>query len=164
MLACMSGLIARGLGEWVRDGGWAWADTVALHIATLRQGKRRPEQDSILRWSCRGESSCHVVECMALSQQTLLRPPAQPGRAASGSLAAHPLSGRAWPALRIPDAWRVLYWHLPTPRLRAVGGRADLLFPSVCHRSEEHTSELQSLMRISYAVFCLKKKNITDIN
>src|SRR3546814_10063322 len=29
-------------------------------------------------------------------------------------------------------------------------------------RSEEHTSELQSLMRISYAVFCLKKKN-TDI-
>src|SRR3546814_2847376 len=29
-------------------------------------------------------------------------------------------------------------------------------------RSEEHTSELQSLMRISYAVFCLKKKNITN--
>src|SRR3546814_7137264 len=29
-------------------------------------------------------------------------------------------------------------------------------------RSEEHTSELQSLMRISYAVFCLKKKNIKD--
>src|SRR3546814_9173989 len=28
----------------------------------------------------------------------------------------------------------------------------------VFHRSEEHTSELQSLMRISYAVFCLKKK------
>src|SRR3546814_4939275 len=30
-------------------------------------------------------------------------------------------------------------------------------------RSEEHTSELQSLMRISYAVFCLKKKKITII-
>src|SRR3546814_5532885 len=29
-------------------------------------------------------------------------------------------------------------------------------------RSEEHTSELQSLMRISYAVFCLKKKKIND--
>src|SRR3546814_4259117 len=29
-------------------------------------------------------------------------------------------------------------------------------------RSEEHTSELQSLMRISYAVFCLKKKNTSD--
>src|SRR3546814_3922460 len=37
---------------------------------------------------------------------------------------------------------------------------ADLSRGSVdaCHRSEEHTSELQSLMRISYAVFCLKKK------
>src|SRR3546814_4793583 len=31
--------------------------------------------------------------------------------------------------------------------------------PSPTPRSEEHTSELQSLMRISYAVFCLKKKN-----
>src|SRR3546814_7644768 len=30
-----------------------------------------------------------------------------------------------------------------------------------CDRSEEHTSELQSLMRISYAVFCLKKKKKT---
>src|SRR3546814_944698 len=30
------------------------------------------------------------------------------------------------------------------------------------HRSEEHTSELQSLMRISYAVFCLKKKKQKD--
>src|SRR3546814_7917301 len=37
-----------------------------------------------------------------------------------------------------------------------VSGRAVLVRPG---RSEEHTSELQSLMRISYAVFCLKKKN-----
>src|SRR3546814_1603945 len=36
---------------------------------------------------------------------------------------------------------------------------ASLLFPGpLTVRSEEHTSELQSLMRISYAVFCLKKK------
>src|SRR3546814_3306743 len=34
---------------------------------------------------------------------------------------------------------------------------------SIDVRSEEHTSELQSLMRISYAVFCLKKKKITDV-
>src|SRR3546814_1102867 len=35
----------------------------------------------------------------------------------------------------------------------------------LAHRSEEHTSELQSLMRISYAVFCLKKKKqTTDTN
>src|SRR3546814_1982767 len=36
-------------------------------------------------------------------------------------------------------------------------------YVSIC-RSEEHTSELQSLMRISYAVFCLKKKNINITN
>src|SRR3546814_2013249 len=35
----------------------------------------------------------------------------------------------------------------------------DLLQIAETVRSEEHTSELQSLMRISYAVFCLKKKN-----
>src|SRR3546814_3156103 len=33
---------------------------------------------------------------------------------------------------------------------------------TVIHRSEEHTSELQSLMRISYAVFCLKKKKTSE--
>src|SRR3546814_3591580 len=38
------------------------------------------------------------------------------------------------------------------PRLRASG------VEDWANRSEEHTSELQSLMRISYAVFCLKKK------
>src|SRR3546814_8221528 len=37
-------------------------------------------------------------------------------------------------------------------------------FPSAASRSEEHTSELQSLMRISYAVFCLKKKINTSIS
>src|SRR3546814_1461659 len=44
---------------------------------------------------------------------------------------------------------------------RSIGSRTAvpaMLFHLV--RSEEHTSELQSLMRISYAVFCLKKKNI----
>src|SRR3546814_2664902 len=39
----------------------------------------------------------------------------------------------------------------------------DRLSRSVTQRSEEHTSELQSLMRISYAVFCLTKKKILHI-
>src|SRR3546814_4720348 len=34
--------------------------------------------------------------------------------------------------------------------------------PTTSERSEEHTSELQSLMRISYAVFCLKKKKLLN--
>src|SRR3546814_4902913 len=57
-----------------------------------------------------------------------------------------------------------------TPTTSPFGSKADLLCecaPSfgvvrrnhrIIFRSEEHTSELQSLMRISYAVFCLKKK------
>src|SRR3546814_4092696 len=40
-----------------------------------------------------------------------------------------------------------------------LGMRADAPADDLARRSEEHTSELQSLMRISYAVFCLQKKN-----
>src|SRR3546814_7889299 len=44
--------------------------------------------------------------------------------------------------------------------VEAVGtGLLERLHGTAGKRSEEHTSELQSLMRISYAVFCLKKKN-----
>src|SRR3546814_7258122 len=57
--------------------------------------------------------------------------------------------------------------HDPPRRDRVEGGRARLASGARMdlgkrhrgvRRSEEHTSELQSLMRISYAVFCLKKK------
>src|SRR3546814_10196834 len=46
------------------------------------------------------------------------------------------------------------------PTSRSVSGQTRSRSP----RSEEHTSELQSLMRISYAVFCLKKKQKKEIN
>src|SRR3546814_7992181 len=42
--------------------------------------------------------------------------------------------------------------------------RQTLCLAGELHRSEEHTSELQSLMRNSYAVFCLKKKHISQTN
>src|SRR3546814_2258776 len=52
---------------------------------------------------------------------------------------------------------RILHRHVDADRgvrrSRSTGNESD------AGRSEEHTSELQSLMRISYAVFCLKKKN-----
>src|SRR3546814_4553018 len=61
------------------------------------------------------------------------------------------ICGPAFRAL-FPD--RAIGYHpAALPRLR---GRAAI--PWTILRSEEHTSELQSLMRISYAVFCLKKK------
>src|SRR3546814_1441932 len=52
------------------------------------------------------------------------------------------------PVMMAPDK---VYTLKPTPI-------ATSITFGVGHRSEEHTSELQSLMRISYAVFCLKKK------
>src|SRR3546814_4670096 len=45
---------------------------------------------------------------------------------------------------------------------RAAGRAPELQLAAHAFRSEEHTSELQSLMRISYAVFCLKKKKDKD--
>src|SRR3546814_3858908 len=51
--------------------------------------------------------------------------------------------------------------------LTYAGSRAMLVYRLPLNevvRSEEHTSELQSLMRISYAVFCLKKKTKSEIN
>src|SRR3546814_6381907 len=60
--------------------------------------------------------------------------------------------------------------HVKAPRVPAALSQQIVAFvqalrdedlfkaPGIAERSEEHTSELQSLMRISYAVFCLKKK------
>src|SRR3546814_6943530 len=50
-------------------------------------------------------------------------------------------------------------WVLDRSALVVEGRRLTLKLPDDGSRSEEHTSELQSLMRISYAVFRLKKKN-----
>src|SRR3546814_1647603 len=51
-------------------------------------------------------------------------------------------------------------YRSPIKALIPVAGKA--MVAHVTSRSEEHTSELQSLMRISYAVFCLKKKTINS--
>src|SRR3546814_3366473 len=48
--------------------------------------------------------------------------------------------------------------ELPPPERFAPLDWLDRTLDKLLNRSEEHTSELQSLMRISYAVFCLKKK------
>src|SRR3546814_1336378 len=53
---------------------------------------------------------------------------------------------------RLPIRVHLLLVSIPT----SIG---ELVALDVLGRSEEHTSELQSLMRISFAVFCLKKKN-----
>src|SRR3546814_20331048 len=64
------------------------------------------------------------------------------------------LMGLASVVLLAFPAWYVAHYALLSARL---AGKRDTLGKGL-DRSEEHTSELQSLMRISYAVFCLKKK------
>src|SRR3546814_7535860 len=57
------------------------------------------------------------------------------------------------------DATRLLGDFLPLDQLKLLAGPDRLNMTRLAlNRSEEHTSELQSLMRISYAVFCLTKK------
>src|SRR3546814_6792625 len=83
-------------------------------------------------------------------------------------------SSARWSASQNPALWRVVSYSgpgLPRPMIKRMGGwfiypestqekplPADLARQGLdwANRSEEHTSELQSLMRISYAVFCLK--------
>src|SRR3546814_2870452 len=85
-------------------------------------------------------------------RQTLVRPPARGGRWAIAGRDRRQRQCREGDGLSLPRKapakWLIRRWEPPAPRRawRAM-------------RSEEHTSELQSLMRTSYAVFCLKKKN-----
>src|SRR3546814_4637157 len=84
-----------------------------------------------------------------------------------------PVPPRLHAAMTRPQPWR----KLPTMPRKSASPEATETSPVAdfeasldaleqlvekMERSEEHTSELQSLMRISYAVFCLKKKTKTD--
>src|SRR3546814_5317021 len=62
------------------------------------------------------------------------------------------------PIAPVPDEFSLLVADGPSVNWRSV------LPPVPVYRSEEHTSELQSLMRISYAVFCLKKNKNQNKN
>src|SRR3546814_3559593 len=87
---------------------------------------------------------------------TVTEPPHRFHRIASavrGRLDSLPLSSYR----KTEESYWTLGW-LPNRIDRAV----QELAPDIVHRSEEHTSELQSLMRISYAVFCLKKKKTSN--
>src|SRR3546814_1519760 len=75
-------------------------------------------------------------------------------------------SSRALLLTTLSSAWA--HSQLLPLRIGATAGMSGKISrSSVSHkdnRSEEHTSELQSLMRISYAVFCLKKKKSSQLH
>src|SRR3546814_7931371 len=81
---------------------------------------------------------------------TRSRMPAKRSRTRLAPKIASPLQMPRYCTIRLPSTDEVVVTIMASPPMRVGRDKA---------RSEEHTSELQSLMRISYAVFCLKKKN-----
>src|SRR3546814_6180320 len=91
---------------------------------------------------------------------TLFRSPEKTARAHRGGLSRlHPATPHCRACGARPRSTHRLR-HTPHNRVARLSVK-NRCAPLGIHRSEEHTSELQSLMRISYAVFCLKKKQTT---
>src|SRR3546814_6287303 len=113
----------------------------------LRRPPRSTLTDTLFPYTTLFRSTTH-------ENRQLERQLPQRALAAPGTVAARRAAGRGRPAgnqarRREVPGRRARRARLPQRVLRAED------------RSEEHTSELQSLMRISYAVFCLKKNNNT---
>src|SRR3546814_10369015 len=100
---------------------------------------RVPRHKAPWTWVHDGQN-CSVIECHAL---------ALPGHGEARKLAVSPLAD-----VRVLHPCSRVNW----PSLLDNDGRRAPHEQDQLLRSEEHTSELQSLMRISYAVFCLKKQ------
>src|SRR3546814_2875726 len=94
---------------------------------------------SISRWRALGVYGSHL---------TTRRPPRR--------VMPHPRNGRWRRRSHVSSRWSIGMWKRSSENGRACAALR-------LTRSEEHTSELQSLMRTSYAVFCLKKKKKLEI-
>src|SRR3546814_2883638 len=141
LAACGDELFVRQF--WIEDGGF--------HALAHRMRRPLPVRDLI-------EFVLRPAEGEAQHRD------AEPILHARIDLAKAVLVGDHLTAQRHPDrrarstADRLLQPRAPDPR-QGSGRRDTETAADLEMRSEEHTSELQSLMRISYAVFCLKKKN-----
>src|SRR3546814_5044065 len=119
-------------------------------------------------WSsdvCSSDLGAAVMRCLGASQRTLV------GIHVGEMLLLGLMASALGVAIAFALQWAVGKWledalglsippagWLPALQGLAVGMVVLLAFAAPPVRSEEHTSELQSLMRISYAVFCLQKK------
>src|SRR3546814_4731845 len=132
----------------------------------IRRPPRATRTDTLFPYTTLFRSQGYVRECLICERRTgtsaqmhnivynIRRRPSQIGRH-SERPSPHPKMPQSHYTPHAPEERHLLF-----PQFRKIrrnhyhcsNGRA-------VERSEEHTSELQSLMRISYAVFCLKKKN-----
>src|SRR3546814_1065868 len=98
----------------------------------IRRPPRSTRTDTLFPYTTLFRSSVNVAACLAATGQRILLIDLDPQANATSGLGLEKKEGASAYQSLVGDA-----------------------------RSEEHTSELQSLMRISYAVFCLKKKHTT---
>src|SRR3546814_4892330 len=116
---------------------------------STRVGRRKFMDRSTL-----GARSCARMSSLVFPAALLLL------LAAPAAAPAGPPGGIAWQQVTIHERIVVRVPRMPIPP-----GRQPIAdIQPLRWRSEEHTSELQSLMRISYAVFCLKKKKRQAVN
>src|SRR3546814_9105477 len=113
---------------------YTYVDTLSLHDALPISDARRTGAR---------------VELVAQTDARSLFQPRPSAQRGAGRRRGCPEPVRQAPRRNEPYRRRTLRGAAPQPRCR-------------CRRSEEHTSELQSLMRISYAVFCLKKNHTNN--
>src|SRR3546814_5083936 len=120
----------------------AFALASARRIVGVAPVRERPvlskRQRECVLWSARGKSQAEIAAILGISEETVN----QHLRTARDRYAVHCRQALILCAL-----------------FDGLIGFGDIIRWARPARSEEHTSELQSLMRISYAVFCLKKKN-----
>src|SRR3546814_10209355 len=139
---CSSDLVERsgtGRRQWRRSCFWGWWSIAQAAVGADRVVVPTPGFDQHL---CFGKG----VENLAVEQFVAKRP--------IEAFVVAVLPGRRWGYVEC------LHADLFQPFLDCCRDEfAAIIRPDI--RSEEHTSELQSLMRISYAVFCLKKKKTT---
>src|SRR3546814_7350314 len=93
-------------------------------------------------------------------------PASEPLQPQPGMVVIRPILPPIEPGMRVEDAQPAGEQHIEQQRVQPMPpAHKRMVHALIVTRSEEHTSELQSLMRISYAVFCLKtKRKITESN
>src|SRR3546814_10757535 len=118
----------------------------------IRRPPRSTRTDTLVPYTTlfRSDGACKG-HCQPAATHAAVEPEAAEAQAD------RPSESHPWRLARLrAEGWSYLRRQVRWPRPRADGERG------ICvPRSEEHTSELQSLMRISYAVFCLQKKKTT---
>src|SRR3546814_9452376 len=130
-----------------------------IFFLMIRRPPRSTRTDTLFPYTTLFRSACRQHD-----HHRSLRPEGHPRDNERTGLAVTPGTMQESTQTRPAPAGEQAVWRVNGARVsawRAWDGEVVVYDDLSGDRSEEHTSELQSLMRISYAVFCLKKKNKT---